>query len=243
MNEQKQKFWDECNLKELSTAICHSIYQFTCINLNFFTHCLIAYLATHKSRNLGVTLLKSSEIETFKILTHSLIVYKGVTDHAKSKSGYDFDLGLLFHCHFGCFCRKPGKSPKTSESDYKSNTPLQSCIHYNMPWLRCRRNPLLPHHWWTWTLSLQIQVWNWSQLITDLNLIGNFPKLWRMFWLSKTSELNRSVDAQFSRIVNSMAHDIHFALYLKRIFNRVADDRNPFYATLSTLQDENINGT
>ena len=135
------------------------------------------------------------------------------------------------------------KVRKTSEADHKSNTSLQSCIYYNMPWLCCRRNPPLPHHWWTWTLGLPIQVWNWSQLITDLNLIGNFPKLWRMFWLSKTSELNRLVDARFSRMVNSMAHDIHFAVYLKRMFNRVADDSNPFYATLSTLQDENIHGT
>ena len=66
-----------------------------------------AYLATQKSRNLGVTFGKgTTQHLTFSKFTDfdKQIVYIGVIDLAEPKSG--FKLGLLLHCNFDYFCQK-----------------------------------------------------------------------------------------------------------------------------------------
>ena len=52
------------------------------------------------------------------------INYIGVIDHAESKSGLVFELGLLLHYDFGFFLSKIEKKRKTSGSYSQSNTPL-----------------------------------------------------------------------------------------------------------------------
>ena len=60
--------------------------------------------------------LKSSKFTDFD----KQIVYLGVFD-TESKYGFIFELYLLFHCHFGCFCQKTEKKlRKTSWSEYKT---------------------------------------------------------------------------------------------------------------------------
>ena len=66
-----------------------------------------AYLATQKSRNLGVTFGNgTTQNLTFSKFTDfdKHIVYIGVIDLAEPKSG--FKLGLLLHCNFDYFCQK-----------------------------------------------------------------------------------------------------------------------------------------
>ena len=71
-------------------------------------------LDTHESQNFEGETLKKGTILKFKSLNFSdfdkQIVYIGVIDPAESKSGLNYSLWLLPHCHFGFFCQKLGKN-------------------------------------------------------------------------------------------------------------------------------------